>query len=67
VGGNFLVRTNNTNLIDFLEQRDINERHQKRVSKVQSYNFHIEYVKGKKNIVVDSLSRRHASFFMTEI
>jgi hypothetical protein len=43
-----------------LEQQDLNERKQKWVSKVQEYDFYIEYVKGKKNIVVDSLSKRHA-------
>jgi hypothetical protein len=37
------------------------------VSKVQAYDFDIEYVKGKKNIVVDALSRRPATFSMTEI
>ena len=37
------------------------------MSKVQGYDFDIEYVKGKKNIVVDALSRRPLIFSMTEI
>ena len=32
------------------------ERHQKWVSKNQAYDFDIEYVKGKNNVVVDALS-----------
>jgi hypothetical protein len=37
------------------------------VSKVEEYDFDIEYVKGKKNIVFDSLSKRPTTFSMTEI
>jgi hypothetical protein len=37
------------------------------VSKVHAYDFDIEYVKEKKNIVVDALSRRPPTFFMTKI
>lgn len=28
------------------------------MSKIQAYDFDIEYVKGKSNLVVDALSRR---------
>jgi hypothetical protein len=45
----------------------LNERQQKWVSKVQAYEFDIEYVKGMNNVVVDALSRRPATFSMTEI
>ena len=34
------------------------ERQQKWVSKIQAYDFDIEYVKGKNNVVADALSRR---------
>ena len=51
----------------FLEQQDLNERQQKWVSKTQSYNFDIEYVKGKNNVVVDALSRRPSTYSMSEI
>ena len=42
----------------FLGQKDLNDRQQKWVSKLQAYDFDIAYVKGKKNIVADALSRR---------
>ena len=35
--------------------------------KVQAFDFHIEYVKGKKNVVVDALSRRPAACSLMEI
>ena len=34
---------------------------------MQAYNFKIEYVKGKNNIVVDALSRRPATLSLLEI
>jgi hypothetical protein len=37
------------------------------VTKVQAFNFDIEYVKGKKNIVVDALSRRPVACSLMEI
>ncbi|XP_057812846.2 uncharacterized protein LOC131026858 [Cryptomeria japonica] len=36
----------------------LNDRQQKWVSKIQAYDFDIEFVKGKNNTVVDALSRR---------
>jgi hypothetical protein len=53
LGVRFVVRTNHNNLWYFL-----NERYYKWVRKIQAYDFDIEYVKGKKNIVVDSVSRK---------
>ena len=52
VGNKFLVKTDHNSLRYFL-----NERKQKWVSKIQEFNFDIEYVKGNNNVVANSLSR----------
>jgi hypothetical protein len=67
VGGCFVVKTDHNNLKHFLEQKDLSERQQKWVSKVQAYDFDIEYVKGKNNVVVDAMSRRSTTFSITKI
>jgi len=41
-------------------QQGLNDRQQRWVSKVQAYDFDIEYVWGKHNVVVDALSQRPA-------
>jgi len=61
-----VVKTNHNNLRYFLEHRNLSERQQKWVSKVQAYDFDIEYVKCK-NVVADALSRRPAAFSMTNL
>jgi hypothetical protein len=43
------------------------ERKQKWVRKLHEYEFDIEYVKGKKNVVVDALSKRPAIFSVPNI
>ena len=58
VGNKFVVKIDHNILRYFLTQKDINERKQKWVSKIQAFEFDIEYVKGKNNVVVDALSRR---------
>jgi hypothetical protein len=58
VGEKFIMRTDHNNLKYFLDQKELNERQQKWVRKIQAYNFDIEFVKGKNNVVVDALSRR---------
>ena len=58
VGSNFIVKTDHNSLRHFLTQREINDRKQKCVRKIQSYNFDIKYKKGKMNVVVDTLSRQ---------
>jgi hypothetical protein len=67
VGARFVVRTDHNSLKYFLVQKDLNERQQKWVSKIQAYNFDIEYVKGKNNVVADALSRRPSTYSMSEI
>lgn len=40
-----------------MEQKELSERPQKWINKLQAYDFKIEYVKGKNYVVTDSLSR----------
>jgi hypothetical protein len=61
------VRTDHNILKYFLDQKDLNERQQKWVSKIQAYDFDIEFVKGKNNVVADALSRRPSVYAMTNI
>jgi hypothetical protein len=67
VGGCFVLKKDQNSLKHFLEHKDISERQQKWVSKVHAYDFDIEYVKGKNNVVADSLSRRPTTFAIFEI
>jgi hypothetical protein len=67
VGSKFVVKTDHNSLKYFLEQKDLSERQQKWVTKVQVFDFDIEYFKGKKNIVADALSRRLATCSLMEI
>ena len=61
------VRIDHNSLKYFLDQKDLNERQQKWVSKIQTYDFDIEFVKGKNNVVADALSRRPLVYAMTDI
>ena len=67
VGSRFKIKTNHNSLKYFLEQKELNEQQQKWVSKVQAYDFEIEYVKGKNNVVADALSRRPTSLSLMSI
>ena len=58
VGNKFVVKTDHNNLRYFLTKKDLNEMQQKWLSKIQAFDFDIEYVKGKNNVVADALSRR---------
>ena len=58
VGNKFIVKNDNNSLRNFLTQKEINDRQQKWVRKVQSYDFDIEYHKGKLNVVVDALCHK---------
>ena len=53
---NNFVKTDLNSLRYFLTQKDVNERQQKWVSKFQVFDFDIEYVKGKNNVVAYCLS-----------
>jgi hypothetical protein len=67
VGAKLIVRTDHNNLKYFLDQKDLNERQHKWVRKIQAYDFEIEFVKGKNNVVADVLSRRPSVYAMTDI
>jgi hypothetical protein len=67
VGNIFVVKTDHNSLKYFLDQKDLSERQQKWVSKIQAFDFDIEYVKGKRNVIADSLSRRPTSCSMMDI
>ena len=67
VGNKFVVKTDHNSLKYFLEQKDLSEHQHKWVMKVHAFEFDIEYVKGKKNIVVDALLRRLATCSLMEI
>ena len=67
VGSIFVVKTDHNNLKYFLEKKDLSEHQQKWVTKVQAFDFDIEYVKGKKNIVAYALSRRPTTCSLMEI
>ena len=55
VGNKFVVKTDHNNLRYFLTQKDLNERKKKWVSKIQAFEFYVEYVKGKNNVLVGYL------------
>jgi hypothetical protein len=58
VGARFFVKSDHNSLKYLLEQKDLNERKQKWIRRIQDYDFDIEFVKGKNNVMVDALSRR---------
>jgi hypothetical protein len=62
-----VVKIDHNSFRHFLGQKDLNERQQKWVSKTQAYEFDIEYVKGKKNVVDDALSRRQEMCSLSKI
>jgi len=53
----FKVKADHNSLQFFLEQKQLEERQQKWVSKIQAHDFYIEYVKGQQNVVTNALSR----------
>ena len=67
MGSKFKIKTDHNSLKYFFEQKELNERQQKWVSKVQAYDFTIEDVKRKNNTIADALSRRHTSLSLMSI
>jgi hypothetical protein len=58
VGGRFVVKSDHNSLKYLLEHKELNERQHKWVSRIQAYDFDIEFFKGKNNVVANALSRR---------
>jgi len=56
VGNRFKVNTNHNSLRFLMDQKELSERQQKWISEIQAYDFEIEYVKGKNNVVAEVLS-----------
>lgn len=67
VGNRSKVKTDHNSLRYFPDQKGLNERKQKWVSNTHTYDFEIEYFKGKNNAVADALSRRLATFSLIDI
>jgi hypothetical protein len=67
VGARFLVKSKHNSLKYLLEQKDLNERQHKWVSRIHANDFDIEFVKGKNNMVVVALSRRPSIYAMTDV
>jgi hypothetical protein len=57
VGNRLKVKTEHNSLRFLMEKKRLSKQQQKWISKIQAYNFEIEYVKGKNNVVDDALSR----------
>lgn len=67
VGNRFKVKTDHNSLRFLMEQKDLSDRQQKWISKLQAYGFEIEYVKGKNNVVTNTLSRMPPTLSLLEI
>lgn len=67
VGGPFIIRSDHNSLKYSLNQTDLIEKQQRWVSKLQSYDFEIQYVKGKKNTVADALSKNSLFYSLSTI
>jgi len=67
VCGRLVVKTNHNSLKFFLNLKDLNDRQQNWLSKLQAYEFDIEYTKGNNNVVDDALSRNPYLCLLTNI
>eukprot|EP00253_Pinus_taeda_P004243 PITA_04243 len=68
VGNRFKVRADHNSLRFFLEQKQLHERQLKWISKIQAYDYDIEYVKGgdDRYKVVDEIIYYRDRIFLTE-
>jgi hypothetical protein len=55
VGNRFKVKSDHNILRFLMEKNKLSDQQKKWIGKIQAYDFEIEYVKGKNNVVVDVL------------
>lgn len=63
----FIIRSDHNSLKYVLSQTDLSEKQQRWVSKLQSFDFEIQYIKGKRNTAVDALSRNPSFYSLSSI
>jgi hypothetical protein len=56
----FVIHSDHESLKHIRSQGKLNRRHAKWVEFIESFPYVIKHKKGKKNIIVDALSRRYA-------
>jgi ribonuclease HI len=58
LGSEFKIETDHQSLRYLTTQANLNRRQSRWMELMQEFNFEIQYVKGKENVVADTLSRR---------
>jgi hypothetical protein len=67
VGRKFELKTDHQILKHLFTQRDLNARKRRWSEFMSEYDFGISYIKGKENVVTDSLSRRPCIFSLVTL
>jgi hypothetical protein len=65
--GNFELKMDHQSLKHLFTQRDLNARQRRWSEFMSEYDFGISYIKGKKNVVADALSRRPRVFSLVPL
>jgi hypothetical protein len=67
VGNRFKVNTYHNSLRFLIKKKELSDKQQKKISKINACDFEIEYVKQKNNVVVGALSRVPSNLTLMEI